>query len=400
MAVFGYQALNREQAVIAGVIVADSARQARDQLRLQGLTVRKIDVQRAAGAWWRSFIKTGGSSARLTGTVRELSTLLSVGVPLVESLDVIQQQHTGAFQTSLLVLRDRLAGGASLAEAMAEQPTLFDELTIRMAEVGENAGNLDVVLSQLADFHERAMELKDRVFSALLYPLIVLLASCVVSIFLMTVVVPMLLKNLIEANRPLPWPTRVLMFLSDGLVLHGFWVLLGTTLIAGSVSWWLASPTGKKWWHGLLLKLPVVGEMARKQAVGRGAMIIAVLMRSGIEFLQAISIAGRSMKNVVLQQALEQVARDVGRGVEIADSLRMTNLFSPVVVQVFAVGQQTGRLEEMLERLATDFDRQVNSLSGRLASVLEPILILLLSVFVGFILFATILPILEAGNVL
>lgn len=368
--------------------------------RLQGLTVRKIDQQRAVGSWWKRFVWTGGVSTKLTGTIRELSTLLGVGVPLVEALDVIQQQHTGAFQTSLLVLRDRLAGGASLAEAMGEQATLFDELTIRMAEVGENAGNLDVVLSQLADFQERALELKDRVTSALLYPMIVLFASCVVSLFLMTVVVPMLLKNLIEANRPLPWPTRVLKFLSDGLLLHGFWVLIGVILIAGSVSWWLASPVGRMWWHGVLLKLPVMGDMARKQAVGRGAMVIAVLMRSGIEFLQAIAIAGRSMKNVVLQRALEQVARDVGRGMEIADSLRMTNLFSPVVIQVFAVGQQTGRLEEMLERLAADFDRQVNSLSGRLASVLEPILILLLSVFVGFILFATILPILEAGNVL
>lgn len=405
MPVFKYQAMDAAGAVVLGALAADSPREARDQLRARRLQVVEL-AEEGSGGWRRGGIPVGKwafggrMAGRLTGTIRELSTLLGVGIPLVEALDVVRSQHTGAYETALLKLRDRVAGGVSLAEAMAEQSELFDELTIRMSEVGENAGNLDVVFSQLADFKERALELKDRVFSALLYPAVVLAAALGVSLLLMTVVVPMLLDNLIQAGRPLPWPTRVLKAVSDLLLRDGWWVALATAVVGVGVIAHGRSLEGKFFWHRLVLKLPVVGEMARKQSVARISMVIAVLLRSGIDLLKALEIAGRSIKNVVLQTAIHQAAEAIGTGQEVGTAMERQAVFSPVVIQVFAVGQQTGRLEEMLERLSADYDRQVNSLSSRLASVIEPVLILLLSVFVGFILFATILPILEAGNVL
>ena len=387
-----------------GEVAGESPRDARESLRGRGLVVlevRPLAEQRAAGGTVpaaRFFVRRI-SPTLLASAVRDLSTLLGVGIPLIESLDVLIEQYTGALGTSLLRLRDRVVAGSSLLSAMTEQPEVFDTLSLNMVEVGERAGNLDQVLNQLADFKERSLHLRDRVLTAMMYPLVVLLAAVCVTTFLMTVVVPTLLDNLLEANRPIPWPTRVLRFGSELLTQHGWWlaivgVLLGTLIVA-----WGRTASGRLWRDRMILRIPVLGDMVRRQSISRMAMVIAVMMRSGVEFLRAIDVAGRSAGNRVLETALLESARGIETGQEMGPSLKQSGVFPPVVVQVFTVGQQTGRLEEMLERLAVDYDRQVASASERFAAVLEPVLILVLSVIVGFIMFATMLPILEAGNV-
>jgi type II secretory pathway component PulF len=283
---------------------------------------------------------------------------------------------------------------------MREQPDVFDKLCIQMVDVGENSGTLDVVLEQLSSFAERSLEFKDRVTSALLYPVLVLVMSMGVGMFLMTIVVPMLLDNLLDAGRPLPLPTRVLKSLSDGVRYHGWWIGLVAMIAVFAIIAVLRTDRGKLLSHRLLLRLPLVGSMARKQEIARVAMIVSTLMKSGIVFLQAIETAARSTKNVVIGRALLSGRDAVLAGRDIGEALAPTGVFPPMVIQIFTVGQQSGKLEEMLDRLAATYERQVNSSATRLAAALEPILIVFLSLFVGFILFATILPILEAGNVL
>ena len=404
MAVYAYSASNDHGLAFTGTIVADTPRQARDLLRGQGLAVRQMMEHQQSTtarrdrtvAWkWRK-----RSSAKLTAMVRELSTMLAVGIPLIEALDTLCQQHHGRFRTSLMLVRDRVASGTSLAGAMSMLPEVFDSLTLIMVEVGENSGTLETVLEQLADFKERSLELKDRVLTALLYPFIVLTAALCVCVFLMTVVVPMLLTNLLEAGRRLPWPTRVLKTASDVLVHHGWWLaILGLILLFGGAVV-MKTSRGRRLWHRLLLRIPIVGPMAVKQGIARIALVMSTLLRSGIVYLSAVDIAARSTRNVVLCEALQQSGRDVGAGRDIAEALARADVFPPLVVHIFSVGQKSGRLEEMLERLATNYDRQVASAATRLTSLLEPILIVSLAVLVGFILFATMLPILEAGNVL
>jgi type II secretory pathway component PulF len=386
---------------VDGTVVADTPRQARDLLRARGLTVQGLDehVSRRGFTWrpWRGGVE---SPAKLAAAVRELATLLGVGIPLVEALDTLCRQHRGRFGTALLQLRDRVAAGAGLADAMAEQPAMFDSLSIHMVEVGESTGSLDRVLDQLADFKERSLEFKDRVLTAVLYPAVVLAASLGVTLFLMTVVVPMLLTNLLEAGRPLPWPTRVLKGASDLLVVHGWTVGLAAAAAVGILALLLRTTAGRRLRDRLVLHVPILGPMAQKQTLARLALVTATLIRSGVVYLKAVEIAARSTRNVVFREALEQSSRAVGAGQDIGRALERTGVFPPLVVQLFSVGQQSGRLEELLERLAANYDRQVASSSTRFASVLEPVLILTLGVFVGFILFATLLPILEAGNVL
>ncbi|MFC1759508.1 type II secretion system F family protein [Planctomycetota bacterium] len=400
MAVFAYSAFDKRRRVIDGTIIADSPRQARSSLRERGLAVRQIDEHKPKSNQLNWLFAKRGYSSHVTNTVRELATLLSVGVPVVESIEIIANQHKGHFRTALFHLKDQIAGGESLADAMAAQPNIFDDLTVRMVEVGENAGNLEIVLEQVAEFKERSLQLKDKVTNALLYPMVVMFVSLAVCLFLMTVVVPMLLQNLLDAGRELPWPTRVLQTSSDLLLSHGLTLgaVFGVALVAVLAA--LRTKRGQRNWHSLLLRVPLIGTMIKRQTISRLAMVVSTLLRSGIVYLNAVEIGAKCCKNVVFRQAVLDSSEEVRAGREIGPALENTGLFPAMVVQIFTIGQESGQLEEMLDRLAENYDRQVATLSTRFASILEPCLILILAVFVGFILFATILPILEAGNVL
>ncbi|WP_029246821.1 type II secretion system F family protein [Schlesneria paludicola] len=399
---FYYQALDAKSTDRSGTVVAESGRDARVQLRLRGLTILSIHEQRMRSS--RSVIKLLRPRARSAGQVasaiRDLATLLSTGIGLVDALDTICLQYTGRFRLALQTLRERVAGGSNLSEAMQLDPEVFDELTVQMVRVGENAGTLDTVLDRLADFRERYLQFKDRVTTALIYPAIIVLLAFSVSIFLMTVVLPMLLENLVASGRPLPWPTRVLKMLSETLTVHGWWLgALAAAIVFGGVVF-INTPRGKRIWHRLFFSLPILGPLAKKQEIARAAIIISTLMENGIVFVDAIETASRTAKNVLLKDALDAIRLRVQSGGDIGVALTATGIFPPLVIQIFTVGQQTGELERMLNRLASGYEAQVASATSRLTAALEPILIVVLAVVVGFILFATILPILEAGNVL
>lgn len=398
MAVFAYKALDASAARIRGVLTADTPRQARDTLRSRGLTVEQI-VPRAANRSARAPRVSARNSARVVQFVRELAMLLGAGIPLLEAIDTIARQHRGAFREALAMLRDRIAAGVGLAEAMREQPALFDVMCASVTEVGEASGSLESVLAQLADFKERALRFKNRVASALAYPLFVLTMAVGVGVGLMTFVIPKLLDNLVESGRPLPWATRVVKAASDLLVYHGWLLGVGIVLIAAAAAAILRTPAGRMKWHQAQLRIPVLGSMIRKQATARVAIVIATMMKSGIVFVKALQIAQRSTSNLAIRTALERCEAAVGAGRDISQALQSTGAFAPVVVQIFAVGQQSGRLEEMLERLANDYDQQVALTSERLTAMLEPALILMLVGLIGVIACATILPMLEAADV-
>lgn len=402
MALYAYKAVGQTAKRLSGTIVADSAKDARDVLRSRGLKVRQMTPcappSRAARAGGRTWNRPR-HVAKVTALTRELATLLGVGVPLLEALDTIGLQHRGPFKAVVQTLRDRISTGLGIAEAMAEQPAVFDELAVNMVAVGESSGTLDVVLKELAGFRENALMFRSRVGTALLYPAIVLTMAVGVSVFLMTAVVPDLLDALVADGRPLPTATLIVKAASDTLVTK-WWLVFGIgvgTVVAVVAAGRTAR--GRLLWHRAQLRTPVLGDLVRKQAVVRIATVLSTLLKSGVEFVKAIEIAERTTANVVLRDALRRCGSAVQSGVDIGDALDGTNAFPPVVVRVFAVGQQSGRLEEMLDRLASDYDAQVATAAQRLTAVLEPILILLLVFLVGFIAFATVMPMLEAADV-
>ena len=404
MPIFLYNAIGRDQLTVEGQIESDSAPQARRMLRAQGLKVLKLTFQQQASSGtgrsvW-DYLPRRSWNQWLAGFSSELATLVSVGIPLVDALGTLELQYSGKAKSIVLHLKDQISSGKSIAEAMKLQSDVFDKLSIKMIEVGQNTGNLDEILRQVSEFKRRSHEFKDRVLSAILYPAIIFTVSMGVTIFLMTFVVPMLLENLVEAGKALPWPTQILQMFSQLLTTYGLWMLGAGLLAAISGFVYLKTEDGKRFRDQSMLKIPLLGEMGRKQEISRVSLVVATLMRSGVDFLESIEITKGTTKNVLLMAALEDCATEVKAGKDIGRALKSSPYFPPLVTQVFSVGQQSGMLEEMLFQLSADYDRQVESTSRRLATVIEPILILFLSVVIGFIMFATLMPMMEAGNVL
>jgi type II secretory pathway component PulF len=398
MGVFAYKATD-QTASLSGIIAADSPRQARDLLRERGLVVQELEdvhVSSSRVPLVRRVATSGG--ARTTLFVRELSVLLGVGVPLTEALATLQEQYRGRFRSTIMLLRDRVVAGASLASAMRDQPEVFDELCISLTEVGEDAGTLESTLERLAEFRERSQQFRGRIVTALIYPAIVLVMAVLASLFLMTFVVPQILTPLIELGQPLPLPTRVVKGASD-FILRWWWVLIAVPIAAVvALSLLLNSTTGRRAAHRAILRVPILGDLVLKQSIVRLSVVLGTLLRSGIVFVRALQVAGRATPNLVIRDALQRCERAVGAGEDIADALRRTDVFPPMVVQLFAVGESAGKLEDMLDRLAGVYDQQVATVSQRLAAVLEPVLIIVLALIVLVIVLATVLPILEAGN--
>jgi len=401
MAVYSYKAIDADASAVTGEVAADTPRQARDLLRQRGLTVEQIQAreERPMPTFWERR-QAGRQAAKTVGFIRDLSTLLTAGIPLLEGLDTLARQHKGAFRAVVLSMREHIAAGGSLADAMARKQAFFDDLCVGITRVGENTGTLDAALGRLADFKEHGQRLRSRVGTALLYPALVAIVGVAVTIFLMTFVVPSLLSTLAESGKELPAITGVVKGVSDFLIGYGWALLAGVVGVAAAVKLLLNTPGGRRRWHQLLLRIPLVGELITKETIARLSVVLAALLRSGVVFVQALEIARRTVRNVVFQEALARCEEAVRAGQDIAVPLERTGVFPPMVVQMLAVGQQTGEVENVLERLARAYEHHVETATQRLTAVLEPALIVILALMVGFVAFATILPILEASNVL
>jgi type II secretory pathway component PulF len=402
MAVFHYTGVKSDSTVVRGTVSADTPRQARDQLRGEGVRVKKIGEANTTSTTKKASLSLPLRSFRVqwATAIHEMAMMLHAGIPILDALDTVADQNRGPFRVAMLKVRDRVASGSSLAGALAEQPRLFDPASIHMVEVGENSGTLDAVLQQLAQFKRKQLTLRNSVTTALVYPLFLTCFGTAAAIFLMTSVLPPLLENLEETMEVLPWPTQIAKYLSNLLLDYGWLLAVLVIAILFSLISILRTDWGQRYWHQKLLKLPILGPMTVKQGVSRIAMIIATLSRSGIELTKAVELAERSTSNRVFKSALKRFGERIAAGEDVSDALAKDGAFPPLAVRVFSVGQESGKLDEMLFQLADDYDEQVATASARLTALLEPALILILAAAVGFLLLATILPILEAGNVM
>ena len=403
MPVFIYEVRSAHASTaLRGELLADSPRHARDLLRAKSLTVLKLSEAKNASV---DRSTPGPRSLKLHPSVtaqllRELSTLIAVGTPLAEALDRAADNYRSRARVLVLALRDRVTAGESFAQTLRSFPSCFDGVCVSMAEVGEASGTLDHSLASYAAFSERWQKTRSRILNALLYPVIVVCMGIGVSVFLMTIVLPRLLEALVESGRTLPWPTLVVQtasrLLTDywwawcGAMIVGFFVLIAVRL----------NPTLKLRLDRAVLRVPIIGGLVLRQEIGRVAIVIAALLRSGVSFVEALAIARNVTHNLALSHALERCRVEVSEGTAIDRAFQSTGVFPSNVVHILALGQHAGRLAEVLERLAEDLDQSVSASLSRLLTMLEPIVVVLLAVFVGLIAFATLLPIIEAGDAL
>jgi general secretion pathway protein F len=401
MPVFEYTAMGAEGDATSGTIVADTPRQARDALREQG--IRMAEVVLAAPSARRSVLTRGRGSRNpyeVVKFVRELATLLQAGIPLLTALQTLSRNRRGPFGTVVKHLGDKVAAGVSLADAMAQQGAFFDEMCVSIVRVGESTGQLETALKRLADFKEKAQQIRSRVTTALVYPAIVSVVGLAVSVFLMTYVVPNLLSTLRQAHKELPAITQMVSSLSDFLVAWWWLLVLLAAGLVVALGMILRTEKGHMGFDWMMLRIPVVGELVRMENTSRMAVVLGALLRSGLPFIEAVRITRQTVPNRVFRRALTEYERAVTAGQDVAGPLEASGVFSPMVVEIVSVGQQSGQLEDMLQQLADSYDKEVAVATQRLTAMLEPLMIVLLAVVVGFIAFATILPILEVSNVL
>jgi len=407
MAVFEYSALDARGKKVSGIIDADSAAAARQKLR--SARIFPVSVREARAGEVKPEARTFAFSRRLKRIrpaeaamlTRQLATLLGAGFPLVPALDtLLSQGRSHTFNRILAQVKDSVVAGSSFAAALARYPGTFSALFINMVRAGETSGTLEIVLDRLAEIGEKQEELKNRIRSAMTYPLLMLAVGLLVLFFLLTYIVPSITAIFSDMNQVLPAPTRFLIRLS-ALIKGGWWVLL-LAVVGLVVLFRMLGKTAKGRFliDRTLLRLPAVGVLVRKMAVARFSRTLGSLLENGVVLLSALEIVKNVVGNVLLADAVAAAAREVGKGQGLGNSLAASRVFPDLPIQMITVGEQSGQLEAMLYKVADVYENQVQASILRMTSLLEPVMILLMGVVVGFIVLAICLPIFEMNTLI
>jgi general secretion pathway protein F len=404
MTAYRYRALNSDGKLVRGVLEGDSERHIRTQLRGQSLRPVEVGVanKRAEGgqsASRFSFLQSRISAGDLAMLTRQLSTLVLSNLPLDEALQAAaQQSRSGRIKGMLLQVRSRVSEGHTLAYAMGEFPLVFNEMYRAMVNAGEHAGFLGPVLEQLADYTEQRQYTGQKLKMAMIYPFILIGVAIAVVVALMVFVVPELVGIFAHSKRELPLLTRGLIASSDFFRSYGTWLFLGLILLAFFIRRLLRNPQRKKRWHGLLLRTPGISRLLIALDTARFASTLSILMASGVPLLESLRIAGQVLTNLVLRQDSEVVAEHVQEGSSLHRALEQSGRFPPMMVHMVASGEASGELETMLERSATNQERELEMTLGTMMSLFEPLMVVFMGGMVLTIVLAILLPIFDLNT--
>ena len=401
MPVFAYKGLTEAGRNVQGVIEADGARAARARLRRDGVYPTEVAEEAARstrnGFQWRSNERIG--NADLSVISRQLATLLSAGIPVVEALEAVgEQAERPAITRMLSHLRDEVSQGTSLAEAMEAHPHVFGELYVGMVRAGETAGALHLVLDRLAIHTEAQTRLASQVRNALAYPVIITLVSATIVVLLLAFVVPKVARIFADQEQALPLPTRILLGASSAVTDNGWLLLLSSAGAIGAAVVFVRRPEGRAWFDRQILRLPLIGPILKKVAVARFSRTLATLLGNGIPLLGALELAGRVIGNQALQAAVNEAHTAIREGQSVAEPLRRSGLFPPLLTRMIAVGERSGDLEPMLERVADAYEQEVESSLGGFTAVLEPAMVVVMGGMMVFVVLAILLPIFEINS--
>jgi general secretion pathway protein F len=401
MPVFTYRAADRRGQTIDGVMEAIDARAVIDRLRKEAYFPIKVAAQGDRAAL---FSLGGGSRVRqrdLLALTQMLATLFEAGLPLDRALSILEElAPSPRVKTIVADLLHSVRGGSSLSEALAKHhPRPFSRLYINMVRAGEKGGVLEVSLRRLAEFLEARAAFNEAVVSALAYPLVITTVGAAAIIFLMTFVIPRFATIFNDLGQAIPLPTQILMSVSAAL--QSYWWVGATLAMAGVLAWriWTGTPHGRASWDQLVLRLPIAGALALKIETARFARTLGTMLKSGVPVLGAMAVVGDMMSNQAVGRAVARVAEGVKRGGTIAAGMQEHTAFPALAMHMVRVGEETGRLEEMLLKVADTFETDVRSELKRVLGLLEPAIILCMGVLVAFIVVAMLLAIFSINDV-
>lgn len=419
MPVYTYKGLNSAGKAVSGTKDADGPKGLRQALRRDGVFV--TEHREMLGGSGRGAAKVGaaqgGSVSMLKREIdiqgmfervtqqdvavftRQLATLLKAGIPLAEALGALGDQiDNRKFGIIVTEIRQKVNEGGSLADTMAQHAAVFPELYTNMVRSGEAAGNLDAVLSRLADFLDAQHALRSKVSGALTYPIIMMVIGSLVMTGLMVVVVPKITSIFEDVGKSLPWNTELLIFLSD--LMGSYWWLL---ILLGIGAWfgykrWKRTPKGRNTIDRVRLRLWLIGPLVRYVGAARFARTLATMLAAGVQMLSALEISKKVLNNSVLEKVVEQARDAIREGESIAATLRRSGQFPPMMVHMVAVGERSGQLESMLENVATAYERDVDGKVNRLTTILSPAIIVAMAMGVLFIVWSVLGPIMDMQN--
>ncbi|MFI5174921.1 MAG: type II secretion system F family protein [Terriglobia bacterium] len=391
MPVYTYRARTKTGTTISGERAADNQQVLAAILRREQVSPLAIKEKRKGFAG-PSF---GGkvSAKDLAIFTRQFSVMIDAGLPLVQALESLgSQMENKVFKKTVTAVRTDVEGGSTLANAMRNQPKVFDDLYTNMIAAGEAGGILDTILQRLSTYIEKAVKLKRAVRSALIYPCSIMTIAMGVVTLILVYVVPTFMTLFAGLGIPLPVPTQVVIAMSHFMTRYGLFILFGLGIFAVAFRSYYSTQAGRYNVDALLLKLPVFGTLLRKIAVARFSRTLSTLITSGVPLLEALDVTAKTAGNAVIEKAIMDTRKAVEQGRTIVDPLRQSNIFPPMVTQMISVGEQTGAMDAMLTKIAEFYEEEVDAGVKDLLTAMEPMLIVFLGVVVGGIVISMYLP--------
>jgi type IV pilus assembly protein PilC len=409
MAVFAYEAMNASGQEVKDEVEADSSEDAIQKIRARGQyptkvreragkkkIIKKEKADRSQTKTRKMPFAIGGVNRKqLVTFTRQLSTLQDAGLPILRSLQILeQQQKPGLLKAIVGGVSDEVEAGGSLSDAMAKYPKAFDKLYTNMIAAGEAGGVLDLILARLADFMEKAARLKKKVIGAMIYPAVVITIAVGIVSMIMIVVIPKFKKIFEDFKLELPAPTQLLIDFSDFMANDYGWAYIISAPFVFMIVWRLIriSEGGRFFTDSMLLKVPILGSILGKTSIARFTRTLGTLISAGVPILEALNITKETCGNEVYSRALVKVHDAIREGESMAAPLKATKVCDTIVVNMIDVGEETGDLDKMLIKVADNYDSDVDVLVASLISILEPVMVVVLGVIVGFIVIALFMP--------
>ena len=399
MAKFAWEGLTRTGDVRKGVMEAANEEAVTEKLRAENITVRKVK-KASAGI---GFSLGGKVPVKdLLIFTRQLATMIDAGLPLVQCLEILSSQSDHkVFANILRNVKSNVESGSTFSDALRRHPKVFDELYVNLIAAGEVGGILDTILNRLSAYIEKAVKLARQVKGAMVYPISILGVAVVVIVIMLTKVIPVF-ENMYKEFKgaKLPAPTQVVINISNGFQANWYWFFGAAVVIFVGMSALLKNPKGRQFFDAFILKAPVIGTVLRRVAVARFTRTLGTLLSSGVPILDSLQICARTAGNKTVQGAIMYAREKISEGKDLAGPLSETNVFPSMVVQMIGVGEQTGAMDQMLQKIADFYEDEVDVAVGALTAMMEPIMMVFLGGVIGGIIVAMYLPVFElAGNI-